>query len=42
MGDMKFGALLAPHHPIGEHPTLQLRSDPDLVEHMDRLGLDEF
>ena len=39
---MKFGAFLAPHHPIGEHPTLQLRSDLDLVEHLDRLGLDEF
>ena len=42
MRDMKFGAFLAPHHPIGEHPTLQLRSDLDLVEHMDRLGFDEF
>ena len=42
MRDMKFGAFLAPHHPIGEHPTLQLRSDLDLVAHMDRLGLDEF
>ncbi len=40
--DMKFGAFLAPHHPIGENPTLQLRSDLALVEHMDRLGFDEF
>ena len=39
---MKFGAFLAPHHPIGENPFLQLRSDLDLVAHMDRLGLDEF
>ena len=39
---MKFGAFLAPHHPIGEHPTLQLQSDLELVQHMDRLGFDEF
>ena len=38
----KFGAFLAPHHPIGEHPTLQLQSDLKLVEHMDQLGFDEF
>ena len=42
MSDMRFGAFLAPHHPIGEHPTLQLQSDLELVEHMDRLGFDEF
>ena len=42
MGDIKFGAFLAPHHPIGENPFLQMRSDLDLVEHMDRLGFDEF
>ena len=42
MRDIKFGAFLAPHHPIGENPTLQLRSDLDLVELMDRLGFDEF
>ena len=39
---MKFGAFLAPHHPIGEHPTLQLRSDIELVRLMDQLGFDEF
>ena len=39
---MRFGAFLAPHHPIGEHPTLQLQSDLELVAHMDRLGFDEF
>ncbi len=38
----KFGAFLAPHHPIGENPTLQLRSDLDFVEHLDKLGFDEF
>lgn len=39
---MKFGVFLAPHHPIGEHPTLQLRRDLELVEHLDKLGFDEF
>jgi limonene 1,2-monooxygenase len=39
---MKFGAFLAPHHPIGEHPMLQLRSDLKLAQHMDELGYDEF
>ena len=42
MRDIKFGAFLAPHHPIGENPFLQMRSDLELVEHMDRLGFDEF
>ncbi|MFN0095699.1 MAG: LLM class flavin-dependent oxidoreductase [Dehalococcoidia bacterium] len=39
---MRFGVFLAPHHPIGEHPTLQIRRDVELVEHLDRLGFDEF
>ncbi len=39
---LRFGSFLAPHHPIGEHPTLQLKRDLDLVEHLDRLGFDEF
>lgn len=42
MSDLKFGAFLAPHHPIGEHPTLQLQSDLELVQLMDKLGFDEF
>lgn len=42
MARMKFGAFLAPHHPIGEHPMLQLRSDLDLAERLDQLGFDEF
>jgi limonene 1,2-monooxygenase len=42
MARMKFGAFLAPHHPIGEHPTLQFRRDLDLVQHLDDLGYDEF
>jgi limonene 1,2-monooxygenase len=39
---MNFGAFLAPHHPIGENPLLQFRRDIDLVEHLDKLGYDEF
>ncbi|MEC9286608.1 MAG: LLM class flavin-dependent oxidoreductase, partial [Pseudomonadota bacterium] len=42
MTDLKFGAFLAPHHPIGENPTLQLQSDLEFVTHLDRLGFDEF
>src|SRR5262249_19842176 len=42
MPRLHFGAFLAPHHPIGEHPMLQFRRDLDLVEHLDRLGYEEF
>jgi limonene 1,2-monooxygenase len=42
MARLGFGAFLAPHHPIGEHPMLQFRRDLDFVEHLDRLGYDEF
>lgn len=42
MPDLRFGAFLAPHHPIGEHPVLQLQSDLEFVEHLERLGYDEF
>ena len=42
MPRLKFGAFLAPHHPVGENPLLQFRRDLDLVEHLDRLGYDEF
>ncbi len=42
MARMKFGAFLAPHHPVGEHPYLQFQSDLNLVSHMDKLGYDEF
>lgn len=42
MARINFGAFLAPHHPIGESPMLQLRRDLDLVAHLDRLGFDEF
>ena len=39
---MKFGTFLAPHHPIGENPMLQLQSDLELAQHLDNLGFDEF
>jgi limonene 1,2-monooxygenase len=42
MADVRFGAFLAPHHPIGEHPTLQIQSDLKLAKLLDRLGYDEF
>src|SRR5258707_3266762 len=42
MPRLGFGAFLAPHHPVGEHPMLQFRRDLDLVELLDKLGYDEF
>jgi limonene 1,2-monooxygenase len=42
MPRLNFGAFLAPHHPIGEHPMLQFRRDLDFVEHLDKLGYEEF
>jgi limonene 1,2-monooxygenase len=41
MNRMRFGAFIAPHHPIGEHPTLQFERDLELIEQLDRLGYDE-
>src|SRR5690349_10167416 len=42
MARLKFGAFLAPHHPIGENPLLQFRRDLAFVEQIDELGFDEF
>src|SRR6266568_3895091 len=42
MPRLGFGAFLAPHHPIGENPTLQFRRDLDFVQQLDDLGYDEF
>jgi limonene 1,2-monooxygenase len=42
MARMQFGAFLAPHHPIGEHPMLQMRNDIKFAAHLDQLGYDEF
>jgi limonene 1,2-monooxygenase len=38
---LRFGAFIAPFHPIDENPTLAIQRDLELVEHMDRLGFDE-
>jgi limonene 1,2-monooxygenase len=38
---MRFGAFIAPFHPLRENPTLALERDLELVQHMDRLGFDE-
>jgi len=42
MARTRFGAFLAPHHPIGENPTLQFQRDINLAEQLDKLGFDEF
>ena len=42
MTRLRFGAFLAPHHPVGEHPMLLFRRDLDLAERLDQLGFDEF
>ena len=31
MSRIKFGTFLAPHHPLGESPTLQFKRDLDLA-----------
>jgi limonene 1,2-monooxygenase len=38
---IRFGAFIAPFHPLDENPTLAIERDLDLVVHMDRLGYDE-
>ena len=42
MARTRFGAFLAPHHPIGENPTLQFQRDIALAQQLDKLGYDEF
>src|SRR5215469_8334118 len=37
-----FGVFLAPHHPTGESPTLQLQRDLQLATLLDDLGYDEL
>ncbi|MGB1088326.1 MAG: LLM class flavin-dependent oxidoreductase, partial [Alphaproteobacteria bacterium] len=39
---MRFGAFMAPFHPINENPTLALERDLELTEHLDTLGYDEI
>lgn len=41
MGRLRFGAFIAPHHAIGQNPTVALQRDLELVEHLDRLDFDE-
>lgn len=38
---LRFGAFIAPFHPIDENPTLALDRDMELVEWMDQLGYEE-
>ena len=35
---MRFGAFIAPFHPLNENPTLALERDIELVQWMDKLG----
>ncbi len=39
--NLRFGAFIAPFHPLRENPTLAIERDLELVQHMDRLGFDE-
>ncbi|HEY8614636.1 LLM class flavin-dependent oxidoreductase [Phenylobacterium sp.] len=38
---LRFGAFIAPFHPVDENPTLALQRDLELVEWLDRHGYDE-
>ena len=38
---MKFGIFMAPFHRVGENPTLSLKRDMRLIDHLDSLGFDE-
>ncbi len=38
---MRFGVFLAPFNPVGQHPTVALEKDLELVEWMDRWGYAE-
>ena len=38
---LRAGIFLAPFHPTDEDPTLAIRRDIDLIEHLDRIGFDE-
>jgi limonene 1,2-monooxygenase len=39
---LRFGAFMAPFHPVDENPTLALERDLELMQHMDKLGYDEI
>ncbi len=38
---MQFGIFLAPFHRVGDNPSLAMRRDIELIEHLDKLGFDE-
>ena len=38
---LRFGAFIAPFHPVDENPTLAIERDLELVQLMDKLGYDE-
>lgn len=38
---LRFGAFIAPFHPVEENPTLALERDLELIQHMDALGFEE-
>jgi limonene 1,2-monooxygenase len=38
---LRFGAFIAPFHPLDENPTLAMERDFELCQWMDRLGYDE-
>src|SRR5208282_3022907 len=38
---LRFGAFIAPFHPLDENPTLALERDLELIQWMDQLAYDE-
>ena len=38
---LRFGAFIAPFHPLDENPTLAIQRDLELVQHLDQLGYEE-
>src|SRR6478752_627266 len=38
---MRFGIFMPPMHPVGQSPSLLMRRDVELIQHLDRLGFDE-
>ena len=40
-GKLRSGIFLAPFHPLDEDPTLAIRRDLELIEHLDKLGFEE-
>src|SRR5882762_4333929 len=38
---LRFGAFIAPFHPVDENPTLAIQRDLELVEWLEHLGYDE-